>query len=52
MHFVRERFALRVYYSLVDLEHALVKVEELKKQPDALDGHALAGGFTSKNRVG
>lgn len=37
---------------LSELEHALVKVEELQKRPDGSDGHALAAGFKSKNQGG
>lgn len=34
VHFVREGYALRMNYSLTELEHALVKGEELKEQLD------------------
>lgn len=49
MRFVRGGFALRMDYSVVELEHAFVKVVELQKRPDGSDGRALAAGFKIKN---
>jgi len=37
-----------VDYSLFELEHALVKVKELKKQPDGLKGPALSAASSPK----
>lgn len=48
LHFVREGFALRIGYTLLDLEQALINVE-LQKQPDGTDGHALTIGFKPQN---
>ena len=45
MYFVREVFALKYDFSLVELEHALVNVEALHKRREGADGHALAAGF-------
>ena len=42
MRFVREGFALKLEFSVAELEHALIKAEELHEQPDASDGHAMA----------
>ena len=39
-------------YSLNELKHALVKVEELQKRLDGSDGHALAAGFKFKHQGG
>jgi len=52
MHFIREGFVLRMNFPVVKLEHALVKVGELKKRPDGSDGNALAAGFKPKNHQG
>ena len=46
MHFVREVFALKYDFSLVELNQALVNVEALHKQRDGAKRHALAAGFT------
>ena len=45
MHFIREVFALKYHFPLVELEQALVNVEVLHKRRDGADGHALAAGF-------
>lgn len=52
MHFVREGFAVRMKFSVVELKHALIKGEELQKRPGSSDGHALAAGFKPKNHWG
>lgn len=49
--FVRDSFALRDRFSLDKLEQAL-KAEELKRQPDETDGHALPAGFKSTGGQG
>lgn len=43
MHFVCEDFALKLNVSIAELEHAVIKTEELQKRLGASDGHALAG---------
>ena len=35
MHFVREGFAIRMIFSIVELEYAVIKAEELQKRPGA-----------------
>lgn len=52
MHFVHEGFTLRVDYSLVELEHALLKMKEVKEQPDGSDGYDLNAGFKPKSNQG
>lgn len=51
MHSVREMFALKYTFSLVELEQALVNVEALYKRQNGADGHALAAGFR-RNQIG
>lgn len=47
--FVRESFALEDGFSLNELERALVKAEELKRQPGGTDGHVLAAGLRTRS---
>lgn len=44
-NFVNEWFAFVDTFSFNKLKIALDKAEELNKQPDGTDGHALAAGF-------
>lgn len=44
--------SLNGQYTFAELEHALVKVEKRKKQPDASHGQALAEGYKPRNQGG
>ena len=46
----KRTFALKTYFSLAELEGALVRVEELNRSSDGTDGnHALAAGFKARS---
>jgi len=45
MHYVREAFALKYEFTLVEPEQALVNVEALNRRQGGADGHALTAGF-------
>ena len=46
----KQNFALRINFSLGDLEDSLVRVEELNRSSDGTDGsYVLAAGFKAKS---
>ena len=46
----KRNFALKIYFTLAELEGGLVRVEELNKSSDGTDGsHALAAGFKARS---
>lgn len=49
-NFVRECFTLRDEFYLDELERALVKAEELRKQHDLTDGHAPVARFKGRGK--
>ena len=51
MHCVCEGFALKMIFSIAELEHVVIKAEELQRRPGASDGHALAA-VSTKEGVG